>query len=78
MALWKVVEEKISERGIPIAVLERRLGLKRDALSSSLRGARKLQGVELILLCNELGIGIEDLPTPDEIKKSGALHGKQR
>lgn len=66
---WEVIEAKRVARGISVAELARRVGMKYYALHTCLRGERKILASEFVKLCKELDIRIEEFEmndAPDE------------
>lgn len=55
-----VLNDAIRERGIPIAELARRTGMDGELLRRSLSGNRNLRATELVAICNELHLEVED------------------
>lgn len=55
-----VLNGVIRERGIPIAELARRAGIDGELLRRSLCGTRNLRATELIAICKELHLEVED------------------
>lgn len=60
MNILKVLNERISERGITIAELARRVGVDPELLRRSLAGTRGIKADEFINLCRVLGLDIEN------------------
>lgn len=63
MGIQNTVSSAIKKRGITIAELARRVDMEPELLRRSLAGTRKLTGIELVNLCHELDLEIEDFPT---------------
>lgn len=63
MGIQNTVSSAIKKRGITIAELARRVDMEPELLRRSLAGTRKLTGIELVNLCLELDLEIEDFPT---------------
>ena len=63
MGIQNTVSSAIKMRGITIAELARRVDMEPELLRRSLAGTRKLTGIELVNLCHELDLEIEDFPT---------------
>ena len=63
MSIQSTISSAIEERGITVAELARRVGMEPELLRRSLAGMRKLTGIELVNLCHELKLEIEDFPT---------------
>lgn len=60
MEVSEVLEAKREERGISIAELSRRAGVKYDTLHRTLRGPGFIKGDDFVRICKELGIEIAD------------------
>ena len=60
MEVFEIVRSKQRDRGINIAELSRRTGIKYEALRVALDGGRGIAGSELIFLCRELELEISD------------------
>ena len=60
MNVGKTLENKKLERGISYAELSRRTGINEDMVSRFCRGTSKPNGEQLINLCIELDLEIED------------------
>lgn len=58
---YEVIDKAVKDRGITIAELARRVDMNPELLRRSLDGSRVIKGRELIKLCVELGLGIDDL-----------------
>ena len=58
-----VLNDAIHKRGITIAELARRVGMNDELLRRSLANQRKLKATELVALCNELNLEVEDFLT---------------
>lgn len=62
MQAYEILNKRVEERGIPVAVLARRTGMNSELLRRSLKGDRKLDAEEFIPLCKELGLSLSDFP----------------
>ena len=60
MTVIDVVNEARERRGIPMAELARRTGIKYEGLRVSLDGRRTLTAAELVSLCKELELDMSD------------------
>lgn len=60
MDVIKVLNEKISDRGISVSELSRRVGMNDELLRRSLAGTRNVKADEFIRLCRELALDIDD------------------
>lgn len=60
MTVLDVIKTAQSERGINTAELSRRTGIKYEALRTSLEGTRGITAPELVSLCKELHLDIDD------------------
>lgn len=58
---YEVISKAVKERGITVAELARRVGMNPELLRRSLDGRRVIKGRELIRLCVELDLRIDDL-----------------
>lgn len=65
MTINEVIRERREERGIPVTVLAERTGIDYEALRVSLKGQRKISGHELVMLCKELDLKLEDFDEAD-------------
>ena len=63
MAVLDVVRNAQEKRGITVAELSRRTGIKYESLRTSLDGKRNITGPELVSLCKELELDISDFDT---------------
>lgn len=63
MKTYEVIAKRVRDRGISIAELARRVGMKSELLRRSLIGDRKIDSDEFVLLCDELDLGISDFVT---------------
>ena len=73
MTVADVIENARKERGIPVAELSRRTGIKYEALRVALNNGRKITGLELVNLCKELKLDVSDFP--DEIEEPNLSGG---
>jgi len=64
MNVITVLNKKISERGITVSELSRRVGMNDELLRRSLAGTRNVKADEFIKLCRELSLDIDDFTTP--------------
>lgn len=55
-----VLNQRITDRGIPVSELSRRVGMNDELLRRSLSGSRNLKATEFVDLCHELELDIED------------------
>ena len=60
MTVHDVIAERVEKRGITIAELSRRVDMSSELLRRSLNGDRKLTATELIALCEELEMTLDD------------------
>jgi hypothetical protein len=60
-----VLNHRITERGIPVSELSRRIGMNDELLRRSLTGSRNLKATEFVELCYELDLDIEDFADED-------------
>ena len=60
MTVLDVVRNAQEKRGITVAELSRRTGIKYESLRVSLDGKRNITGPELVSLCKELELDISD------------------
>ncbi len=60
MEISKTLEQRKNERGISYAELARRTGINVDMVSRFCKGTSKPNGEQLIRLCIELDLEIED------------------
>ena len=60
MTVLDVVRNAQEKRGITVAELARRTGIKYESLRVSLDGKRNITGPELVSLCKELELDISD------------------
>ena len=60
MEVIPVIRERIKRYGIPNAELARRVGMHPEMLRRCLNGTRKLRATELVSLCHELGLKLDD------------------
>ena len=67
MTVLEVIKQAKDSRGISTAELSRRTNIKYEALRTSLKGDRKVTGPELVSLCRELDLDVEDFPENLEI-----------
>ena len=63
MTVLDVVRNAQERRGITVAELSRRTGIKYESLRVSLDGKRNITGPELVSLCKELELDISDFDT---------------
>lgn len=62
MTVLDVIREARDKRGITTAELARRTNIDYEALRVSLKGKRGITGPELISLCRELDLDVDDFP----------------
>lgn len=60
MKAYEIINQRVNERGIPVAELARRTGTNSELLRRSLNGDRKLNIDEFLPLCKELGLSLDD------------------
>lgn len=60
MDYLNVINERIGKRGISCTKLASRIGMDKELLRRSLNGTRNLQVSELLSLCRELDLTLED------------------
>lgn len=63
MNISATLESKKQERGITYAELSRRTGINEDMVSRFCKGTSKPSGEQLIRLCYELNLEVEDFTT---------------
>jgi transcriptional regulator with XRE-family HTH domain len=64
MDISKVLANRRDERGISYAELARRTDINPDVLARIMKGRATPKGDQLIVLCQELGLDLEDfIPT---------------
>lgn len=56
----EILSERRRDRGIPVSELSRRTGIGYEALRTSLEGNRGITACELLKLCDELEMRLED------------------
>lgn len=62
MQVKEVIDQSRKEKGMTIAELARRAGIKYDNLYFSLKGERKIPAPEFVILCKLLDLKVEDFP----------------
>lgn len=65
MTVLSTINERRHKYGMPIAELARRTDIDYQALRSSLNGERRLSASELLRVCSELGLSLEDFKHAD-------------
>lgn len=60
MYVVDVLNKRISQRGISISELSRRVKMNDELLRRSLNGTRSLKATEFVSVCHELDLDIED------------------
>lgn len=60
MDVVDVLNKRVSQRGISISELSRRVKMNDELLRRSLNGTRSLKATEFVLVCHELDLDIED------------------
>ena len=65
MDVVDVLNKRVSQRGISISELSRRVKMNDELLRRSLNGTRSLKATEFVLVCHELDLDIEDFTEPD-------------
>lgn len=60
MDISQVIEARRQERGIPYAELARRCGINGDMVSRFCKGVSMPSGEQLVKLCAELNLELED------------------
>jgi ribosome-binding protein aMBF1 (putative translation factor) len=60
-----VLNKRVSQRGISISELSRRVKMNDELLRRSLNGTRTLKATEFVSVCHELDLDIEDFTEPD-------------
>lgn len=53
------IRKYIEDNGISQTVLSRKTGMTKQAMSTSLRGLRKLTAEEYVSICDALGVGTD-------------------
>ena len=66
MNVIDVLNQRITDRGIPVSELSRRVGMNDELLRRSLSGSRNLKATEFVDLCHELELDIEDFTGDSE------------
>lgn len=64
MDVVDVLNKRVSQRGISISELSRRVKMNDELLRRSLNGTRSLKATEFVLVCHELDLDIEDFTEP--------------
>lgn len=59
-----VLNQKITQRGISVSELSRRVDMNDELLRRSLNGSRTLKATEFVAICRELGLDIENFTDP--------------
>lgn len=62
MTVLEVIQNAKTSRGISTAELSRRTNIKYEALRVSLNGERGITAPELVSLCRELELDVDDFP----------------
>lgn len=65
MTVLSTINERRHKYGMPIAELARRTDIDYQALRSSLNGERRLSASELLRVCSELDLSLEDFKHAD-------------
>ena len=60
MNVTDVLNQRITQRGISVSELSRRVHMNDELLRRSLNGTRSLKATEFVAVCHELGLDIED------------------
>lgn len=60
MNVTDVLNQRITQRGISVSELSRRVHMNDELLRRSLNGTRALKATEFVAVCYELGLDIED------------------
>lgn len=63
MSIAAVLEQRRSDRGIPVSELSRRVEMNPNVLHRVLKGSSMPKGDQLIKLCKELKLDIDDFPS---------------
>lgn len=63
MQVSDVINQRISERGITIAELARRVEMDSEILRRCIRGERNLRADEFVRVCVELDLKLDDFGT---------------
>ena len=66
MDVVDVLNKRVSQRGISISELSRRVKMNDELLRRSLNGTRTLKATEFVAICRELELDIEDFTNPDK------------
>lgn len=53
------IRQYIERKGISQAAIARKAGMTKQAMSTSLRGMRKLSAEEYVAICDALGVGTD-------------------
>lgn len=59
MKAYEIIRDELKDRGISIAHVARKTGIDYQLLRLSMLGERRLHADEFIMLCNELGLDLE-------------------
>ena len=65
MNVTDVLNQRITQRGISVSELSRRVHMNDELLRRSLNGTRALKATEFVAVCHELDLDIEDFTEPD-------------
>lgn len=63
----EVLRERIKDRGIKITHIAKRSNMSANKLGLSLRGKRNLKPMELIAICDVLGLDLADFKGREEV-----------
>lgn len=74
--LYEKISDYFAEMGIKQTVVARKSGMTKQALSESLRGARRLTAEEYIGICDAIGVSTEFFALDGECERSGSNERK--
>lgn len=66
----KVICKCIQDRGLKIVAISQKINVSSDILSKTLQGKRKMKADELILLCEVLGLTLDDFKKNQNLNTS--------
>ena len=61
----EIIKKHLIDKGIKYSFIAKKTGMSKDAISKSLAGKRKFKGLELMLICRELGLDISDFSSDE-------------
>ena len=65
MTVLSTINERRHKYGMPVKELARRTGIDYQALLNSLKGERRMTASELLSVCSELDLSLEDFKHAD-------------